>query len=101
ATAGAGIVRRRRVQDELPCFAAVRCLKEAALASVLPKVSHRSHVSALRFRRVHYDPRDGATFLQANVRPRPAAIGGTINTVTPFRGVAIVRFACATPHRSE
>ncbi len=85
AAPGSGVVRGRRVQDEFPGLAAVSCLEQAAVAAIFPEVPQRRDVGDFRFRRMDDQARDRPAFLQADVRPFPAAIGGTINSIAPFR----------------
>src|SRR6202011_4182304 len=92
------IMRRARLQNELPRFAAVSCFVEAALATVCPQMSHRRDVSDVRIFRIDNDACNRPTVFQPDVCPMFAAVGRSIYAIAPIGGIAVVRFAASDPN---
>src|SRR5437764_9248014 len=61
-------------------------------------MSANAHIRYLRTFGMDNDSRNRAAILQANVLPVFAAIGGTVNAVTPTRRISIIGFAGADPN---
>ena len=62
-------------------------------------MTHCGHISDFGLLWIDNDARNLAAILKPDVLPIFAAIGGSINAVTPIGGIAIVRFAGADPNR--
>ena len=88
---------RRRLQHKFPRLTAIRRFEKAALAPIGPEMAACGDVCDFWLRRMNDNSPDGAALLQPDILPIFTPVGGTINTVPPARGVAIVRFARAHP----
>ena len=68
------------------------------VAGSRPQVPQRGDVDDVRIRRINHDPSDVQRFLEAHVRPVPAAIHGLVDAVTSRIARAVVGLAGAHPH---
>ncbi len=85
------------VEDLLPARAAVRRLEDAALLVRAPLAAERADQRDVRIARVHHDPLDPLRALEAEVRPRRAAVGRAPDAEAVADRVARVALARAEP----
>src|SRR5437868_2704451 len=81
AAPSARVMRRSCLQNEFPCFAAIGCFVEPALAAVCPQMSHRRDVSDVWIFWIDHDARNRAAIFQPDVYPMFAAVGCSVHAI--------------------